>query len=595
MLKKLSTKNILIGAFFIFLLTYFLLRAWFVAPIHDEVATFFHYIETGKIWGDEALKDANNHILNSWIGYFFYRNFGEHFFLFRLPSLIAFVAYFFATKAIIEKFNIGKWKYLGFVALNTIPWITDYFSYTRGYGLAIGLFMSALYYLLSFIDDKKVSQLAIGLVLLNLTVFANLTYMIISLLISCYWFLFIIFHWTSWTMKQRVFLSASYLLFGLLLIPLIQFSFDLKEAGALYYGSLNGLWEVTGKTVTKYVLFYSENWLKIAFIVLGVIGVLLVLRSIWRQSFKLVLAKNTVIFLYLIIGNILGIVFLAKVMHINYPEDRAAMYFVPLLLILIVQLLGENKMLKYGLIGLLFFPVSFLLQLNVSTSIFSPDDRMSKAFYDQVRTEIQTDETIGIDPIMQLTYALHERHHLGEIQLGQTIGAFSPYFDVILTKSTIAHTPKIAQDYTLFATDKASTYQAFKRKKNFDSKLLVDTLVVGNKSTAEFIDCFHCSIDKTWKNKLIKVVIDSEMDAQNPLNTVNLVITTEDENLQPVRYDYQNIRWYFAQTNKTKAFQQTYSFKQIGKNEKLLKIYIWNPQKAAIRLKNSRIKFFELN
>lgn len=595
MLNKLSTKNILVGAFFIFLLTYFLLRAWFVAPIHDEVATFFHYIETGKIWGDESLKDANNHLLNSWLGNFFYRNFGEHFFLFRLPSLLAFVAYFFATKAIIEKFNIGNWKYLGFVALNTIPWITDYFSYTRGYGLAIGLFMSALYFLLSFIEDKKVGQLAIGLVLLNLTVFANLTYLIISLLISCYWLLFTVFHWTNWTMKQPVFLSASYLLFGLLLIPLIQFSFDLKEAGALYYGSLDGLWEVTGKTVTKYVLFYSENWLKIAFIVLGVIGVLLVVRSNWRQSLKLVLAKNTVVFLYLIIGNILGIVFLAKVMHINYPEDRAAMYFVPLLLLLIVHLLGENKMLKYGLIGLLFFPVSFLLQLNLSTSIFSPDDRMSKAFYDQVRTEIQTDETIGIDPIMQLTYALYERHHHGKIQLGQTIGAFSPYFDVILTKSTIAHDPKIAQDYTLFASDKASTYQAFKRNKNFHSKLLVDTLVVGNKSTAEFIDCFHCSIDKTWKNKLINVVIDSEIDAQDPLNTVNLVITTEDEKLQPVRYDYQNIRWYFAQTNKTKAFQQTYSFKQIGKNEKLLKIYIWNPQKAAIRLKNSRIKFFELN
>lgn len=595
MLNKLSTKNILIGAFFIFLLTYFLLRAWFVAPIHDEIATFFHYIETGKIWGDEALKDANNHLLNSWLGYFFYRNFGEHFFLFRLPSLIAFVAYFFATKAIIEKFNIGNWKYLGFVALNTIPWITDYFSYTRGYGLAIGLFMNALYFLLSFIEDKKVGQLAIGLVLLNLTVFANLTYLIISLLISCYWLLFTVFHWTNWTMKQRVFLSASYLLFGLLLIPLIQFSFDLKEAGALYYGSLDGLWEVTGKTVTKYVLFYSENWLKIAFIVLGVIGVLLVVRSNWRQSLKLVLAKNTVIFLYLIIGNILGIVFLAKMMHINYPEDRAAMYFVPLLLLLIVHLLGENKMLKYGLIGLLFFPISFILQLNISTSIFSPDDRMSKAFYDQVRAELQANETIGIDPIMQLTYALYERHHHGKIQLGQTIGAFSPYFDVILTKSTIAHDPKIAQDYTLFATDKASTYQAFKRKKNFHSKLLLDTLVVGNKSTAEFIDCFHCSIDKTWKNKLINVVIDSEIDAQNPLNTVNLVITTEDENLQPVRYDYQNIRWYFAPTNKTKAFQQTYSFKQIGKNEKLLKIYIWNPQKAAIRLKNSRIKFFELN
>lgn len=595
MLNKLSTKNILTGVFFIFLLTYFLLRAWYVAPIHDEVATFFHYIETGKIWGDEALKDANNHLLNSWLGYFFYRNFGEHFFLFRLPSLIAFVAYFFATKAIIEKFNIGNWKYLGFVALNTIPWITDYFSYTRGYGLAIGLFMSALYYLLSFFEEKKVSQLAIGLILLNLTVFANLTYLIICLLISCYWLMFIVFHWTNWTKKQLLFLCTSYVFFGLLLIPLIQFSFDLKDAGALYYGSLDGLWEVTGKTVTKYVLFYSENWLKIALIVLGVMGVLLVIRSILRLSFKLVLTKNTVIFLSLIIGNIIGIVFLAKVMHINYPEDRAAMYFVPLVILLIVQILGENKLLCYGLIGLLFFPISFLLQINLSTSIFSPDDRMTKAFYKQVRAELQADETIGIYPIMQLTYALHERNHQGNIQIGQTIGAFSPYFDVILTKSTIAHDPKLSQDYTLFATDKASTYQAFKRKKNFHSKLIVDTLVVGNKSSAEFIDCFHCSIDKSWKKKLIKVVIESEIDAESPLNTVNLVITTEDKNLQPVRYDYQNIRWYFAQTNKTKAFQQTYSFKQIGKNEKLLKIYIWNPQKAAIQLKNSRIKFFELN
>lgn len=595
MLPQLSTKNILTGAFFLFLLTYFFLRAWFVAPIHDEVATFFHYIETGKIWGDEALKDANNHLLNSWLGYFLYRNFGEHFILFRLPSLIAFVAYFFATKAIVEKLTLGNWRYIGFVALNTIPWITDYFSYTRGYGLAIGLFMSALYYLLSFIKDKKVGQLAIGLVLLNLTVFANVTYLVISLLISCYWLLFTVLHWTNWTMKQCVFLSVSYLLCFFFLTPLIQFSFDLKEAGALYYGSLDGLWEVTGKTVAKYVLFYNESWLKIAFIILGFTAILLVLRSIKRLSLKQIITNQAFIFLYLIIGNVVALVFLAKVMGINYPEDRAAMYFVPLFILFVVQLLSENKQLKFVWIGLLFFPISFLLQLNLSTSVFSPDDRMSKAFYEQVRAELQSDESIGMVPIMQLTYALNERHHQGKKQLGQTIGAFSPCFDVILTKSRLIPSPKIAQDYALFATDKVSTYQAFKRKKNFHSKLIIDTLIVGNKSTAEFIDCFHCSIDKTWKNKLIKVVIDSEIDAEDPLNTVNLVITTEDENLQPVRYDYQNIRWYFAQTNKTKAFQQTYSFKQMGKNEKLLKIYIWNPQKAAIRLKNSRIKFFELN
>jgi hypothetical protein len=62
-----------------------------------------------------------------------------------------------------------------------------------------------------------------------------------------------------------------------------------------------------------------------------------------------------------------------------------------------------------------------------------------------------------------------------------------------------------------------------------------------------------------------------------------------------VRYDTQNLRWFLGNKPQNKTFQQTYSFKKIGENEKLLKIYIWNPQKAAIQLKTSRIKFFELN
>lgn len=596
MLSKLSTKNILVGAFFIFLMSYFLLRAWFVAPMHDEVATFYHYIETGEIWGDQALKDANNHLLNSWLGYFFYRNFGEHFFLFRLPSLLAFVAYFFATKAIIEKFTFGKWKYLGFIALNTIPWITDYFSYTRGYGLAIGLFFSALYYLITFLEEKKIRHFISCLLLLNLSVFANLTYLVISLLIISYCIIFIGFHWTEWLKKQRIILASCIAICSLLLLPLIQFSLELKEAGALYYGSLAGLWEVTGKTVSKYVLFYNENWLKIAFICSAFLGLFLVFRNIRRTSFKNALANNETLLLYLIGGNIIGILFLAKVMHVNYPEDRAAMYFVPLIILLFMQLIGQHPKTKFALVCLLFFPLSFLYQMNLTTSVFSPDDRMTPQFFKKIRAQLHAGETLGLYPIMQLTYSLHERNNTNSTkQIGQAIGAFAPYFDVVVTKSTIYHDPKTAVNYQLFATDKQSTYCAYKRKTAFSQTLLRDTLVEGKKTTAEFVDCYHCTIDPSWRNKLIKVVIDSRLITSNRINTANFVITTEDEQQQPVRYDTQNLRWFLGNKPQNKTFQQTYSFKKIGENEKLLKIYIWNPQKTAIQLKTSRIKFFELN
>jgi hypothetical protein len=49
------------GTVFLGMLVYLLLRAWYVAPMHDEVATFFHFIETGHIWDDQTLADANNH------------------------------------------------------------------------------------------------------------------------------------------------------------------------------------------------------------------------------------------------------------------------------------------------------------------------------------------------------------------------------------------------------------------------------------------------------------------------------------------------------------------------------------------------------
>lgn len=53
---------------FSLLMIYFVLRALFLAPLHDESATFLHFIEPEIWFGDIVMLDANNHLFNSFLG-----------------------------------------------------------------------------------------------------------------------------------------------------------------------------------------------------------------------------------------------------------------------------------------------------------------------------------------------------------------------------------------------------------------------------------------------------------------------------------------------------------------------------------------------
>ena len=168
------------------LTVYALLRAWFVAPLHDENATFFHFIETGAIWGKGSLLDANNHLLNSYIGRFFYNLFGENYFLFRLPTALSTGLYFGVVWKLTSSFAINWQRWLITLAIVCVPFVFDYFSYTRGYGLALFFFCCALYFLQRWLITAKY-HLLISLVLcLVLSISANLTFLVSAVLVMVY-------------------------------------------------------------------------------------------------------------------------------------------------------------------------------------------------------------------------------------------------------------------------------------------------------------------------------------------------------------------------------------------------------------------------
>ena len=110
------------------LFVYILLRAFFVDLLHDEAATFLHYIETGYIWNDKTMLDANNHLLNSFLGRIIFRVFGENYFLLRLPNVLSFPFYFWALYHLTSVFKKYSLRILVLVGISCIPFILEYFS-----------------------------------------------------------------------------------------------------------------------------------------------------------------------------------------------------------------------------------------------------------------------------------------------------------------------------------------------------------------------------------------------------------------------------------------------------------------------------------
>src|SRR5688500_14357872 len=68
------------------------LRAYHIPFVHDEITTFFYYVQNGDFLPYRSHAYTNNHVLNSMLTTACYRLWGSHPFVLRLPNLLAFIA-----------------------------------------------------------------------------------------------------------------------------------------------------------------------------------------------------------------------------------------------------------------------------------------------------------------------------------------------------------------------------------------------------------------------------------------------------------------------------------------------------------------------
>lgn len=269
--------------------------------------------------------DANNHVLYTLLAKLSVGLLGTGEFAIRLPSVLGGLVYFYAVFRVCWFFFADRWLFVvGVAALTLNPFVLDFLSAGRGYGLGLALWMLGLWFLL----DGRLERAGAAF---GLAVAANLTLVFpCASLILAYWM------WKrgAWPIVDRLILPAVVAAFIVLAIPLANL-----KPGSFYAGS-ETLWRGVQTVVTMSLRHHMTVLPGIQIVLLNflfpvMLGCVVVLA--FRPHPQLALLGGALV---------LTIVLLVMVhygAHLLYPELRTGLYLCPFFTLVYLLAIRDRK------------------------------------------------------------------------------------------------------------------------------------------------------------------------------------------------------------------------------------------------------------
>ena len=179
-MKVPSEKAILNGCLYIsaiILLCYTGYRSFALSMTHDESNTYMWFNEI-SVWSCFFSKDcwpnANNHLLNTFLYQISIAIFGHHTWSIRLPNVLGHLLFLVYSIQLIKLYKpVLPIALASFFIINGNPYLLDFFSLARGYGLSVSMAMISIFYLLRFEQSKQINAVFVGFFFGMLAVMAN--------------------------------------------------------------------------------------------------------------------------------------------------------------------------------------------------------------------------------------------------------------------------------------------------------------------------------------------------------------------------------------------------------------------------------------
>ncbi len=327
------------------LLAYTTARAITVSFSWDESWTFVHHVRKGLLY-PTTFDDmgANFHLLNVWLMWLSSTLFGDGVFALRLPNLVAHVVYLYGSGRIALKARSGMLAIAAFLLMNLHPYLLDFFALARGYGLACGWMMLALWHLWRYCEEgRRAHQVLWVAVYSTLSVLSNLIMLNFLLAVG----LAFLLHW-AW-LGRRTGLHAWKLHFMMLAIPsiiglliVLPEALGLRSGGSLYFGC-DTFWPCLLQSLGAKVLYhqpYSTPVLTIMAVTIAIGALIAIISIVAVIRTPHPPAVHPMLFGIVVLGGCLLSFFLQqKLLGTPLPQSRTALFLLPLTAFIVVAAL----------------------------------------------------------------------------------------------------------------------------------------------------------------------------------------------------------------------------------------------------------------
>jgi len=331
----------------------------------DEADTYVYWV-SGK-FHKPWYPHSNNHLLNSYLIWIFVHLFGLNNVSMRLPSFIGALLYLSATYRFciffVDRLSLRLPLYICLVAN---PFVLDFFVAARGYGLALGFFITAVVTMCQLLVIKPDSQRSLfarfALVsgCLGLSFVANFSF---SFVIAISFGLFLLIWAATYARSIRTaattgglsfYMQAAFALLSGPFVVMLLSGWTLLHwpRGQLVVGatSLREMWhtflvftlsDLNPRILPPRLLKTFRHWQKaLPWLLIGLCGLQITYIGLRRKRWRSQFSANRAVLVAAYLG---GVVVLTVVVHwlafqltgLLMPKDRTSIFFLPLCLMIV--------------------------------------------------------------------------------------------------------------------------------------------------------------------------------------------------------------------------------------------------------------------
>lgn len=586
--SKKSLTNLIILLLAIVIFSYLLLRAYFLPPLNDEALSYFYFIMHGKFIPFFSEWDANNHFLNSFLSWLSVELLSHKLIFLRLPNVFSSLIFLwftwklshhFENRLVSIAFLAGLWMAHGFV---------EFFGFSRGYGLSMAFLAGAVWHLLQGLS-KDTRHHLFSLLFMIAAVLSNLSLFITMLLMSIVSLLHL---FQGKRISVQIIIYLSILL--VVSIPVLFYLFALRDRELLYWGSLDGFYDVTARTMahlltgslpfTQEILFWS-----------GVIALALSLWYLFKNRKALSLRSPSLLFPIMLFALVIASIAMALILKINYPADRTGMHLFFFYVGSLCFAADQFPKIRWLMVGiLLLFPVHFLLNLNLQKSINWPEDNIPDSFLEDIQSNSKQglNPTVGGASYRMASWNFQNYEAGSKLNMFQQYDLAEPLSDFVISSDRVKNT--VSDDYEILSIDQVSGNILWMKK------LIEDTIFQkeieireSDWRRDEFIGLLEFQETIQSGNQ---VRLEAEFDYQVKEKSIplSLVISTYDTLGKETYYNSYFLHWLKQQSPESwisihQSMQSPLLKEKCGK----IVLYIWNKNKEPVKVSRGKIRIYQ--